>query len=258
MAIHSAAETGPAVILRTRPLGEADLVVVLLTPEHGKIEAAARSARSSRRRFPGGLPAGQRGLAAVARGRGSLARLERFEPTADHSPVGQDLERFAYVAYLCELTDELVYGRHPDALVFAALCTALEAVIGGAPRPSELRRYELALLAGLGLLPALGGCCVCGQGVAIGRWGDATDVTMGFDAGRGGLLCGEHAIGAPRVLAAVVAAMQDLAAGGDPAGLEAASPEVRRSLRDLTQAALKAHLRRPLHSLAFFAALPRG
>jgi DNA repair protein RecO (recombination protein O) len=249
--IHSAAETHPAVILRTRPLGEADLLVVLLTPEHGKIEAAARSARNSRKRFPGGLPAGLRGQAALARGRGALARLERFEPTSDHTPVGKDLGRFAYVAYLCELTDELVYGRNPDAPVFAALCTALDAVIGGAPRPSELRRYELALLDGLGLLPALTGCCVCGADVADGA-------TLGFDAGRGGLLCGEHAVGAPRVDPAVVAAMRDLAAGGDPAGLEAAPPEVRRSLRDLTQMALKAHLRRPLHSLAFFAAIPRG
>lgn len=252
MAIHSASETHPAVILRTRPLGEADLLVILLTPEHGKIEAAARSARSSRKRFPGGLPAGQRGNAALARGRGQLARLERFEPTSDHTPVGQDLQRFAYVAYLCELTDELVYGRNPDAPVFAALCTALDAVIGGAPRPSELRRYELALLGGLGLLPALTHCCACGAAAP------EVDATLGFDAGRGGLLCGEHAAGAARVAAEVVAAMRDLAAGGDPGALEAAPPEVRRSLRDLTQAALKAHLRRPLHSLAFFAALPKG
>jgi DNA repair protein RecO (recombination protein O) len=253
MAITSAAETCPAVILRTRPLGEADLLVVLLTPEHGKVEAAARSARNSRKRFPGGLPAGQRGQAALARGRGALARLERFEPTADHTPVGKDLERFAYVAYLCELTDELVFGRHPDAPVFAALCTALAAVIDGPPKPGELRRYELALLDGLGLLPSLEVCCVCGADA-----GPGADGAVGFDSGRGGLLCGLHAAGAARVDPAVVAAMQALAAGGDPAALEEAPAEVRRSLRDLTQAALKAHLRRPLNSLAFFAAIPRG
>jgi hypothetical protein len=103
-----------------------------------------------------------------------------------------------------------VYGRNPDAPVFAALCTALDAVIGGAPRPSELRRYELALLGGLGLLPALTHCCACGAAAP------EVDATLGFDAGRGGLLCGEHAAGAARVAAAVVAAMRDLAAGGDP------------------------------------------
>ncbi|MBL9106910.1 MAG: DNA repair protein RecO [Myxococcales bacterium] len=251
--IHSAADACPAVVLRTRPLGESDLLVVLLTPEHGKVEAAARSARNSRRRFPGGLPAGLRGRAAIARGRGALARLERFEPTSDHTPVGRDLERFAYVAYLCELTDELVRGQHPDAPVFAVLCTALEAVIGGPPRPAELRRFELVLLGELGLLPALAGCCVCGAEVRAGP-----DGTLGFDAGRGGLLCGQHAVGAPRVDEEVVAVMRSLAAGGPTEGLEEAPADVRRSLRDLSQAALKAHLRRPLQSLAFFSAIPRA
>lgn len=251
MTIHSAAETGPAIVLRTRPLGESDLLVVLLTPG-GKVEAAARGARNSKRRFPGGLPSGLRGLATITRGRGTLARLERFEATVDHSPVGRDLDRFAYVAYLCELTDELVLGRHPDPLVFAALCTALEAVIGGAPRPGQLRRYELALLTGLGLLPALVDCCACGEPVAPGP-GD----TIAFDAVRGGVLCLAHGRGAPRLPIAVLAAAQQLAQGEDPAPLEDAPVAERRALRDLTQSALKAHLRRPLHSLSFFAALAR-
>jgi len=252
MTIYSAAETGPAIVLRTRAMGESDLLVVLLTPEHGKVEAAARGARNSKRRFPGGLPSGLRGLATITRGRGALARLERFEATVDHSPVGRDLDRFAYVAYLCELTDELVLGRHPDPLVFAALCTALAAVIGGTPRPGALRCYELALLAGLGLLPALVNCCACGDPV-LREPGD----TVAFDAPRGGVLCLAHGRGAPRLPGAVVAAAQRLVQGEDPTPLEDAPPEERRALRDLTQAALKAHLRRPLQSLGFFAALAR-
>jgi len=252
MTIHGAAETGPAIVLRTRPLGESDLLVVLLTPEHGKVEAAARGARNSKRRFPGGLPSGLRGLATLARGRGALARLERFEATVDHAPVGRDLDRFAYVAYLCELTDELVLGRHPDAPVFAALCTALAAVIDGTPRPGLLRCYELALLRGLGLLPALVDCCACGEPV-----GEDPAATVAFDAGRGGALCPVHGRGAPRLPGAVLAAAQRLVEGEDPAPLDDAPVGERRALRDLTQSALKAHLRRPLRSLGFFAALAR-
>lgn len=250
---HSAGDSVPAVVLRTRPLGEADLLVILLTPEQGKLEAAARGARNSKRRFPGGLPSGLRGLATVARGRGALARLERFEASADHTPVGRDLDRFAYVAYLCELTDELVLARHADPLVFAALCTALEAVVAGTPRPGELRRYELALLHALGLLPALELCCVCGEPALAG----AQD-TVAFDAARGGVLCLAHERGALRLPATVLSAAQQLAAGADPGPLESAPADDRRALRDLTQVALRAHLRRPLRSLAFFAALPQA
>ena len=218
MTIHSAAETSPAIVLRTRALGESDLLVVLLTPEHGKVEAAARGARNSKRRFPGGLPSGLRGLATITRGRGSLARLERFEATIDHSPVGRDLDRFAYVAYLCELTDELVLGRHPDPLVFAALCTALEAVIGGVPRPGQLRRYELALLAGLGLLPALVDCCACGEPVPCSP-GD----TVAFDVGRGGVLCLAHEW-RKYFKAAKTVAVTDGEGGAKLAEIELASP----------------------------------
>ncbi len=243
----------PAVVLRTRPLGESDLLVVLLTPELGKLETAARGARNSKRRFPGGLPAGLRGLAGVTRGRGSLARLERFEASADHTPVGRDLDRFAYVAYLCEVTDELVLAKHADPLVFVALCTALAAVIDGPPRPGELRRYELALLHALGLLPALARCCVCGEPALAG-----SDGSVAFAVERGGVLCLAHERGALRMPGEVLALALDLAAGGDPGPLNAAPMELRRALRDLTQTALRAHLRRPLHSLAFFAALPRA
>lgn len=246
------ADSSPAVILRTRPLGEADLVVVLLTPDQGKIDAAAARARSSHKRFAGGLSPGMRGVASVARGRGALLRLEGFESTADHAPVGADLTRFAYVAYLCELTDELVLARHPDPELFAALCEALQQVIAGTPRAVHLRQYELALLRCLGFLPALDGCCVCGQPVAEDDRG-----TVAFDGPRGGLLCSSHDRGAPRLPAEAIAAIRHLADGGDPAPVDAAPPAVRKALRDALQTIVRPHLRRALHSQAFFAALPR-
>jgi DNA repair protein RecO (recombination protein O) len=244
-------DSTPAVVLRTRPLGEADLVVILLTLEFGKLETAATKARSSVKRFAGGLTPGARGVATVARGRGALARLERFDSTADHAPIGADLTRFAYVAYLCELTDELVLPRHPDPELFAALCHALQQVIEGAPRAVHLRRYELALLRCLGFLAELDACCVCGRPV------EEAPGSVAFDGARGGLLCHEHGRGAPRVAAAAVAAIRHLEADGDPAEVDAAPPGVRKALRDAIQAILRPHLRRPLQSQAFFAALPR-
>ncbi|MFZ6183020.1 DNA repair protein RecO [Nannocystis pusilla] len=243
-------QSTPAVILRTRPLGEADLIAIVLTPEQGKLETAAARARNSKKRFAGGLSPGMRGVAAVARGRGALLRLESFDATAAHAPVGADLTRFAYVAYLCELTDELVLARHPDPELFAALCLALEQVIGGAPQALHLRQYELALLRCLGLSPALTSCCVCGSEVG-------GEDSAAFDGPRGGVLCLEHERGAPRLPTAALAAIQHLEAGGDPAALASAPAGLRRAVRDAIQSIVRSHLRRPLHAQAFFAALPR-
>jgi DNA repair protein RecO (recombination protein O) len=242
----------PAVILRTRPLGEADLIAIVLTPEQGKLETAAARARNSKRRFAGGLSPGMRGVAAIARGRGALMRLESFDATAAHAAVGADLTRFAYVAYLCELTDELVLARHPDPELFAALCLALEQVIAGAPQALHLRQYELALLRCLGMSPALAQCCVCGSGIAA----DSAD-SVAFDGPRGGALCLEHEHGAPRLPAAALAAIRHLEDGGDPGALATAPAAVRRALRDAIQSIVRSHLRRPLRAQAFFAALPR-
>ncbi len=241
--------TEPAIVLRTRPLGEADLVVILLTHGAGKLACAARSARRSRKRFSGGLPVGALGRAEVSRGKGSLWRLSGFVPEADHGPFGRDLDRFAQVAYLCELTDELVWEHEPVPDLFFALALAVRHLRDEGPAPLALRRYELVLLDRLGLLPALDRCAACGVPLAPAEAG-------GFDGPRGGLLCPRHGGGAAPVPAAGLALAKALAAGAPdaavPANLPEPSPAARRELRDLLQAALHAHLRRPLQALAFF------
>jgi DNA repair protein RecO (recombination protein O) len=232
-----------AVVLATRPLGEADLLVVLFTAEHGKVRAAAKAARKSKRRFAGGVGGGAVGTAELAPRGQSLWRLESFVPGLDHAALGRDLAKFAHVAYLCELTDVLVDDHHPEPELFAALAHELAVEIASGPDATCLRRYELALLHTLGHLPALSDCCVCGGEVA------ADDVP--FDAVRGGVLCPAHAGAASRIAASVLDAAKQLLAG-EPAGASW-SPELRRSLRDLTSAQLRPLLHRPLRSIAFFA-----
>jgi len=45
----------PALVLRTRPFGESDRIVTLLTEQHGKVAGIAKGAKNSRRRFAGTL-----------------------------------------------------------------------------------------------------------------------------------------------------------------------------------------------------------
>lgn len=251
-------ERVPAVILATRPLGEADLLVVLLTPSMGKVRAAARSARRSKKRFAGGLSGGAVGEATLALRRGGLSRLEGFVPRWDHGGLGRDLTRFAYVAYLCELTDALLHEPEPEPGLFTALCDAIGRTMQAAPQAATLRRYELLLLRSLGLLPALGLCAVCGQALAPGP-------TVRFDEERGGALCLAHGGAAERQPAPVLAMAQRLLEPGDPRDLEATQTEAegrpaseRRALRDLVTGWLRRHLRQPLRSREFFAKLGPG
>ncbi len=197
-----------------------------------------------------------RGVATLTAGKGTWMRLASFDPTGDHTPVGRDLTRFAYVAYVCELTDELIGMDVHDPAVFEVVLTSLTAIIDHPPKPAALRRFELQLLRTLGLLPPLFGCCVCRQQVV-----DRRDLSseVGFDPTRGGVLCaahrGDNQVPAASVLHAIALAEGDRADVLREVGGAAAA--VRRGLRDITVGLIRQHLRRPLKSQAFFAQLPR-
>jgi DNA repair protein RecO (recombination protein O) len=245
----------PAVIVRVQPVREADLIVVLCTPTLGKLECIARGARRSRRRFPGGLPVGARGEASVELGRGALTPLAGFSPTSDHAELGRDLELFAYVAYLCELSDQLVFGAAAaDPTSFARLCDAI-ATACEARSPALLRRYELGLLDGLGLAPALDRCSVCGAAV------DEQPSGVAFARDRGGALCLVHGRAAGRIpasvlsLAAALIDSREALAAAD--AYAAADLETRRALRDLCRELITPQLRGPLRSLGFLAQVNR-
>jgi DNA repair protein RecO (recombination protein O) len=244
----------PAVVLRTRPLREADLIVVLLTPGRGKIDCIARGARRSRKRFPGGLPIGARGEAQLGPfGRGSLVPLAGFSPTIDHSQLGRSLELFAYVAYLCELSDQLIGEAIPDPTSFARLCEALAAAME-ATRPELLRRYELGLLDELGFLPALERCSVCGSPI------DEQPTGVAFSQERGGALCLAHSRMARRLPGGVLrlaVALIDADASVAAAAYREADSDTRRALRDLCRESIGPHLHGPLHSLGFFAQIAK-
>ncbi len=244
----------PAIVLRTHAAREADLIVVLLTAARGRVECHARGARKSRRRFPGGLPTGARGEATIGPlRRGSLPPLEGFASTRDHGALGRDIDAFAYVNYLCELSDQLVSGSEADPRAFAILDEAIAAIVGAPnPHPMVLRRCELGLFDVLGWLPAFERCGVCGAPP------DRNAEGVAFAVARGGALCGEHGRGERRVPAELLVLARDLLAG--PVGArelpEGARVDLRRGLRDLSRALIEPHLRSPLRSLAFFAQLP--
>ena len=251
MATAKGRETS-AVVVRTRALRESDLVVVLVTPELGKVACIARGARKSRKRFAGGLPIGAIGEARIAPGRGSLEVLEAFVPQRDHSRLGRDLEVFAYVAYLCELADELSADSERDPALFAILVDAIEQCMVGGAQAAILRAFELRLLASLGLLPELETCAVCGDAV-----GGANHVP--FDLQRGGALCLKHQGGARLESRALLELARTLLEDGGNCALEdrGLGPGIRRGLRDLCLALIRRQLRRPLRSVAFFAQLPK-
>jgi DNA repair protein RecO (recombination protein O) len=247
-------------IVRTRTLGEADVIVTLFVEGLGKVDALARGARKSRRRFSGGLTVGLRGRAWISPGRGGLAEFRGFNADPRHLCLGQDLEVFAYAHYICELCDELTPLGEGNNDVYALGDEALlELYVHGA-HPSVLRRFEWGMLNALGIAWPLETCAQCGQ-AAVER-----DGCVAFRQAGGGSLCLAHLPANPEAILWLPQALVDLllaSADGSPiprAEFEAISAPARRELRHALFSSLSSQLRAPLRSLAIlgqFAALNR-
>jgi DNA repair protein RecO (recombination protein O) len=178
--VHRDLDT-PAFVLRTRPFGESDRIVTLLTARHGKITGIAKGAKNSRRRFAGTLEPFVH-VRAVFRQRPSsdLVFLVRCELLAALRGFSRDLDRFATGSYVLELADRLVLAREAGPDVYRLVHDALLLLDAGAASAPLLRAFELHMLAATGWAPALDRCRACGA-VA----GDALFV----DPERGGLVC---------------------------------------------------------------------
>jgi DNA repair protein RecO (recombination protein O) len=115
MALHES----EAIVLRTYPLREADLLVTLFTRMEGKVRGVARSAKKSRRRFGGALEP----LTVVrafydVRERNELARLDACEILDSPLSVEVSYPRAVALSHVAELLDELLPDHEVNDAVF--------------------------------------------------------------------------------------------------------------------------------------------
>src|SRR6201995_465747 len=98
---------GEAIVLRTWPFHEADLLVSLFTREQGKVKGVARHAMRSRRRFGGALePATHVRASYAERPRQDLVRLDSFEILWSPLSDAVDYVRTAALQLVVEVLDE--------------------------------------------------------------------------------------------------------------------------------------------------------
>jgi DNA repair protein RecO (recombination protein O) len=152
-----------AIVLRTYPLREADLLVTLFTRAEGKVRGVARSAKKSKRRFGGALePLTYVRVYYDDRERQDLARLDSCEVL--ESPLGVEVTyaRAVALGHIAELLDELLPDREPNDAVFRLTLSVLAAL-----RHAEvwlpLTYFELWTTRLMGYLPDLSECIVCGR-----------------------------------------------------------------------------------------------
>ncbi|HEU4735330.1 MAG TPA: DNA repair protein RecO [Kofleriaceae bacterium] len=176
------AEAPLGVVLRTQPLRESDLLVVLYTDVHGRVSAVARGARKSKRRFAGALSLLVLGRYQLGRRpRGELWGLESADVVREWTQLSSDVVAVAHASYVAELVGALLPAEAPEPHALDLIVGLWDALAAGGPSPGALRVVELTLLELAGHRPAIEQCAACGS----------RDLAAGavFDPERGGAIC---------------------------------------------------------------------
>jgi DNA repair protein RecO (recombination protein O) len=152
-----------AIVLRTYPLREADLLVTLFTRLEGKVHGVARSAKRSKRRFGGALePPTYVRAHYEDRERQELARLDSCEVLDSPLATQVSYPRAVALGHVAELLDELLPDREANDAVFRLALSVLGS-LRGADIWMPVTYFQLWMTRLAGFLPDLSECSVCGQ-----------------------------------------------------------------------------------------------
>jgi DNA repair protein RecO (recombination protein O) len=152
-----------AIVLRTYPLREADLLVTLFTRLEGKVRGVARSAKKSKRRFGGALePLTYVRAYYDDRPKQELTRLDNCDVLESPLVTQVTYARAVGLAHVAELLDELLPDREPNDAVFRLALSTLAGLRGPNIWPA-ITYFELWMTRLMGYLPDFSECVVCGR-----------------------------------------------------------------------------------------------
>lgn len=171
-----------AVVLRRGDLGEADRILTVYSPDHGKLRLIAKGIRRPRSRKAGHLEPFTRVELLLAKGR-ELDVVTQASAIDPYPQLRDDLERLGYAAYTVELLDRFTLEEGESRGPYRLLVETLERLASGANPAPAVRYYELRLLDLLGYRPELFRCLGCGS--------EIRPVDQYFSAPAGGVLCPE-------------------------------------------------------------------
>jgi len=158
---------------------EADRILTLYTPYHGKLRAIAKGVRRAKSRSAGHLDLFNRSELLVAQGR-NLGVVSQPQMLERLDGLRNDLAATGFAHYVCELLDAFMPDGLANTALYGALTTTLQR-LASAPSPLTVRAFELILLDAAGYRPELHHCLGCGRPVVPGE--------NRFSVALGGIIC---------------------------------------------------------------------
>jgi len=170
-----------AIVLRSIRYGEADRILHLYTPHHGRIGAIAKGVRRSHSRFGARLEPFFHVAVVLHQGRGDLFTVTSAHTLAAYAGLRDHGTTLDAAARVCDAVARLFETPDPHPEVFLLLCNELALLDADAShaQPANGLAFRLKLLLAAGIVPQLGACAACGEAEHL----------QGFSAAAGGVVC---------------------------------------------------------------------
>jgi DNA repair protein RecO (recombination protein O) len=226
-------------------LGEADRIVTMVTPTHGKVRAVAKGVRKTKSRFGARLEPLSHVSLLCWQGR-ELDIVTQAEVIDAFRVIREDLDRLSRATTMLEAVDQISQERHANAPLYQMLLGALKVMVEqDSPLVAPAFFLKLVELDGAG--PVLDRCVSCGR----------ADDLVAFDAEQGGVLCRDCRRGVP-VGAEALSVLRQILGGELASVLSSEDPPARVEVEELANMVLEHHLERRLRSLGELHRLERA
>ena len=172
--------TTQAIVVGVHNWGDADKLVTFMTPEHGKVKAAAYGCRRPKSPLAAGMQMFNYLELQLTQG-ARLDTVKQYSLKKSFKDIGEDLTVMAYASFVTELARELCPEREPHPEVFAKLLEVLDALPRRNPRIASLiAAYQLLEYTGCQL--SFSRCVHCGEPIVGNSF---------FSLEQGGAVCGK-------------------------------------------------------------------
>lgn len=227
------------IVLRAYPFGEADRVVVLLSPSHGKLRTVAKGVRKTKSRFGGRLePFSHVGLV-LYEGR-NLDIITQADTIEAFPALRADLDKVVAAGTMVEVADAVAQESESSNRLFLLLRRGLDALERGPLHPDMVPAFLLKAADVVGVAPALDHCAGCGRSDGLVRFGFAA----------GGAQCATCAGPGTYALRPGLTAYLAHLAGADLDRLPVSDPALSGEAIGVARRFLEYHLDRHLASIA--------
>lgn len=166
------------IVLRSYPFGDADRVVVLLSPNHGKIRTVAKGVRKTKSRFGGRLEPFTHVDLVLYEGRNldTITQVAVLEP---FPRLRENLDSVVAAGTMVEAADAVAQEDEASIRLFLLLQRGLKALEMGERSQDLITAFLLKLAEVVGVAPSLSNCASCGRFENLHR----------FSFGGGGSIC---------------------------------------------------------------------